>query len=182
MVSDANTFKLPAQNPNPPPNLVDGRDLAAPRTVTRYALEDLVGPRPALPYTDAELEERFKALKRAAWQWVTDHFSGTGPNATVVFDLLRVSQSHPQLAEYVNFLASCPQDETWEQFFNSRRIYLAFAVLGKVLEVHVFGQEMFGASDAQLKVLRSLDLEMIHLDGKFTIWQLPVVYAAVNVH
>lgn len=55
----------------------------------------------------------------------------------------------------------------WEIFFNSQRSSIVFAVLGKVLEVHVFGHEMFGSSDAQLKALRSLDLEMINLDGVF---------------
>lgn len=165
---DRSAFKLPDQTSKVPLNhVVKGRKPAANlKTLTIDDLDDLIGPRPDLPYTDTQLEERFKALKRATWLWATDYFSDTGPNASVIVDLVQLSQDYPELAEYINYLASCPQEETWEQFVKSRRTYLAFAVLGKVLEVHVFGQEMFGASEAQLKALRSLDLEMIHLNGK----------------
>lgn len=125
----------------------------------------------AAAVTDADFERRHKSLKDAAWQWATENFSGdTGPlyasQASQISDLPRLCHDHPELAEYVNFLASCPHDQTWEEFFDTRRAFLAFAVLGKVLEVHIFGQEMFGASEAQVKVLRSLDLEMMHQDGK----------------
>ena len=39
----------------------------------------------------------------------------------------------------------------WEVFFNSQRSSIVFAILGKVPEV--FGHEMFGSSDTQLKLL-----------------------------
>ncbi len=170
MASDEDIFEFPPQNLGLPLDLLNDRSRQERGNMTQEALEDLLGRRSALPPTDAELEERCKALKIAVWHWAIENFSGTGPNASVVFDLLRLSQSHPHLAEYLNFLVSCPQEQTWERFFNSRRAYLAFAVLGKVLEVHVFGQEMFGATEAQLKVLRSVDLEMMHLDGNFLVW------------
>lgn len=162
--SDADTFDLPAQTSNLPLNPANGHNPAASGRLTTSTLHELVGPQGAL--TDADLEKRHKALKVEAWQWATDNFSGKGPHASEISDLPRLCQNHPELAEYINFLASCPQDETWEEFINSRRTFLAFAVLGKVLEVHVFGPEMFGASDAQVKVLRSRDLEMMHQDGK----------------
>jgi hypothetical protein len=170
IASDEDIFEFPSQNLDLPFDLLYDRDRPERGIMTQEALEDLLGRRSPLPPTDAELEERYKALKIAVWHWAIENFSGAGPNASVVFDLLRLSQNHPELAEYLNFLVSCPQDETWEQFFNSRRAYLAFAMLGKVLEVHVFGQEMFGATEAQLKVLRSVDLEMMHLDGNSLFW------------
>ena len=148
--------------------------------------------------TDADFERRHKSLKDAAWQWASENFppspssfsndkNGAANGATTtavanassssssssssrrISDVLQLCKDHPQLAEYVNFLASCPRDQTWEDFFNTRKTFLAFAVLGKVLEVHIFGQEMFGASEAQVKVLRALDLEMMHLDGKLGV-------------
>lgn len=161
------TFEPLPVNFGLPRYLVDTRLPSTTGITTQAALEDYVPPHPSLPYTDAELEERFKALKVAAWRWATENFNSTGPNASVVFDLLRFSQAHPHLMEYLNFVASCPKDQTWEEFFNSKKAYLAFAVLGKALEVHVFGQEMFGASDTQVKILRSMDLEMLHMDGNF---------------
>jgi hypothetical protein len=171
MPSDGKIFELPAITLGLPHNLFEKRTSPASGIVTQAALEDFIPCRPQLPYTDAELEERYKGLKIAAWRWATESFGNTGPNASVIFDLLRLSQSHPQLLEYLNFIASCPADKTWEEFFNSHRADLAFAVLGKVLEVHVFGPEMFGASDTQVKILRSMDLEMLHLDGNISIWQ-----------
>ena len=125
----------------------------------------------AAALTDASFEQRHKSLKDAAWQWATENFSDDAAGGPPYYapnkitDLPRLCQNHPELAEYVSFLASCPCDVTWEEFFNTRKTFLAFAVLGKVLEVHIFGQEMFGASEAQTKVLRSLDLEMMHQDG-----------------
>lgn len=138
--------------------------------------------------TDTDIERRHKSLKDAAWHWASENFpppssssSFNDNNGAVVAaaaandasssprqisDVLQLCKDHPQLAEYVNYLASCPRDQTWEDFFNTRKTFLAFAVLSKVLEVHIFGQEMFGASEAQVKVLRALDLEMMHQDGR----------------
>ena len=145
--------------------------------------------------TDDDFERRHKSLKDAAWQWANENFSSVKENGAIGTanggataaaaaataaakvsspknsDVLQLCLDHPQLAEYVNFLASCPHNETWEDFFNTRKTFLAFAILGKVLEVHVFGQEMFGASEAQVKVLRALDLEMAHQDGKYSMGQ-----------
>lgn len=137
--------------------------------------------------TDADFEQRHKSLKDAAWHWATENFSSKNENGALgtnngvaaaakaspsnISDVLQLCLDHPQLAEYVNFLASCPHNETWEDFFNTRKTFLAFAILGKVLEVHIFGQELFGASEAQVKVLRALDLEMVHQDGKYSMNQ-----------
>ena len=67
-----------------------------------------------------------------------------------------------QIARFV----SCPdKGKGWEHVFNERRAPLVYAVLGKVLEVHVFGHEMFGAAEPQLKTLRTLDLILAYDDG-----------------
>ena len=40
-----------------------------------------------------------------------------------------------------------------------------YGMLGKVLEVHVFGHEMFGADGEQVRELRELDIELVNRDG-----------------
>ena len=40
-----------------------------------------------------------------------------------------------------------------------------YGILGKMLEVHVFGHEMFGADKEQLSELRELDMELVNRDG-----------------
>lgn len=156
--------------------------------LNQQCIEDMLTPKPILSRTDAEFEERYKALKILSWRWVTEHIPDVSPDAIMTFDRLRLSQLHPELMEYVNYIASyqaatkvdgnVKDDDNsyiseveiiggWEVFFNSQWSSIVFAILGKVLEVHVFGHEMFGSSDAQLKALRSLDLEMINLDGIF---------------
>lgn len=43
---------------------------------------------------------------------------------------------------------------------------MVYGVLGKVIEIHVFVEEMFGANDRQRSTLRDIDLEMLNLNGK----------------
>lgn len=67
--------------------------------------------------------------------------------------------------ECANWISCCGQKRTWEGVFNEQRAQLVYGVLGKMLEVHVFGHEMFGANKEQLRELRELDMELIDSDG-----------------
>ena len=139
-------------------------------SLTQPLLEDKFLPSPSIPRSDSEFEDRYKGLKISAWQWAKTHFS----HATAkTFDLLPMAEQHPHLMEFINYIASCHRDEDWDHFVNHHRVLLAFAVLGKLLEVHVFNHEMFGATDPQVEALRSLDLQMLHLDGTPTSPFLP---------
>lgn len=156
------------------------------KPLSQEYLEDMFTPKPMLPRTDAEFEERYKALKISSWGWVTKHIPDIGSCPTVTVDLSRLPQLRPESFEYVNYIASCrPKTKVddnangdhdrntrkvettggWENFVITQRSSIIFAILGKVLEIHVFGHEMFGSSDTQLKILRWLDLEMINADG-----------------
>lgn len=110
---------------------------------------------------DAEFTGRYLALKSSAWDWVITYFS----TATHELDLLHLAhKTSPQLMEYANFISSCG-DKTWEHVFHKQRATLVYGILGKMLEVHVFGHEMFGAAESQLAGLRAMDLKLIDEDG-----------------
>lgn len=70
--------------------------------LNQQCIEDMLTPKPILPRTDAEFEERYKALKILSWRWVTEHILDISLDATMTFDRLRLSQIHPEPMEYVN--------------------------------------------------------------------------------
>ena len=65
--------------------------------------------------------------------------------------------------EYANWIAL--GGNRWEDIFNDKRSSLIFGILGKMLEVHIFGNEMFGATPGQLEALLATEKEMVHVDG-----------------
>lgn len=152
-------------------NNIDGaRDLEVmlnpiPNVLTQKDLEQLLPPKPLLPRTDAEFEDRYRELKVAAMSWVKQHFSKDFAKPLTSFDILEISNKNPELIQYINCIVSSGRD-SWEDIFVERRIALIYGVLGKVIEVHVFGEEMFGASDRQRTTLRGIDLEMLNLNGR----------------
>ncbi|MCJ1468466.1 hypothetical protein MMC07_007095 [Pseudocyphellaria aurata] len=139
--------------PDPTPSILTQRDL-----------EQWLPPQPLLPRTDADFEVRYGELKAAVMKWVEEHFSKDFEKPPTALDLLQISKKAPELIQYINFIASSGND-SWEQIFVERRIALVYGVLGKAIEIHVFGEEMFGASDMQRTTLRRIDLEMLNLNG-----------------
>ena len=120
----------------------------------------------AAPNPDADFQARYLKLKCLAWDWVQNHFSDTTPGTEQPLNLLHLAHTSPQLMEYANWISCCGKKRTWEDVFNKQRSKLVYGILGKMLEVHVFGHEMFGADQAQLQALRELDLELVNRDGK----------------
>ena len=118
------------------------------------------------PNPDAGFQARYLKLKSLAWNWVQNHFSDTTPATKQPLNLLHLAHTSPQLMEYANWICCCGKKRTWEDVFNEQRAELVYGILGKMLEVHVFGHEMFGADQAQLQALRELDLELVNRDGK----------------
>ena len=117
------------------------------------------------PNPDADFQARYLKLKCLAWTWVQNHFPDTTPETEQPLNLLHLAHTSPQLMEYANWISCCGKKRTWEDVFNKQRSKLVYGILGKVLEVHVFGHEMFGADQAQLQALRELDLELVNRDG-----------------
>lgn len=150
-----------------------------PSILTQKDLEQLLPPQPLLPRTDAEFEDRYRELKAAVMKWVEEHFSMDFAKPLTSLDLLQISKKAPELIQYINFIASSGKD-SWEHIFVERRIALVYGVLGKAIEIHVFGEEMFGASDRQRTTLRRIDLEMLNLNGR----RLPraILFISPKVH
>ncbi|CAF9919077.1 hypothetical protein IMSHALPRED_004516 [Imshaugia aleurites] len=122
-------------------------------------------PQTMLPNTDAGVGTRYREIKSLAWTWAQNHFSDITPETKRSLNLLHLAHTSPQLMEYANWISCCGQKRTWEGVFNEQRAQLVYGILGKMLEVHVFGHEMFGADTDQLTALRDLDEELVNRDG-----------------
>lgn len=136
----------------------------SPSFLTQEDLEQMLPPKPLLPRTDVEFEDRYRELKTTTMDWVKQHFLKDFSKPVTSLDLLQISKRTPELIQYINFIASSGRD-SWEDIFVERRMALVYGVLAKAIEIHVFGEEMFGASDRQRTTLRQIDLEMLNLNG-----------------
>ena len=114
--------------------------------------------------SDSNFGQRYRTLKQLAWRWAKSYFCTKGCSAQKPVDLLKLCKDSPKLMEFANYISACA-DEPWEYVFNERRHFLVFGILGKMLEVHVFGHEMFGATEEQLKELRETDGQLSMEDG-----------------
>lgn len=118
-----------------------------------------------VPNRDAEFKTRYLEIKSLAWTWVKESFSDITPKAKSSLDLLHLAHNSSELMEYANWISCCGQKRTWEGVFNEQRALLVYGILGKMLEMHVFTHEMFGADKEQLRELRELDMELVNRDG-----------------
>ena len=137
----------------------DGTDIVTTR-IERPEQPEMQAPNP-----DADFYRRCLEVKSLAWTWVQKYFSNITPEAKTSLNLLQLAYTSPQLMEYANWISCCGQKRTWEGVFNEQRAMLVYGILGKMLEVHVFGHEMFGADENQLRALRELDIELVNTDG-----------------
>ena len=139
----------------------DGDTLSRTETAS---FEPSITPSPVSPH-DLKILTHYRNLKLLSWQWATTHFS---PSKSVSCpNLLHLSTISPSLLTYVNYISACT-NQTWEQVFTTHRAILVYCVLGKMLEVHVFGHEAFGISEQQAGVLRGLDLLCVNNDGRLS--------------
>ena len=115
-----------------------------------------------LSQQDLNIRTHYRHLKLLSWQWATTHFPPSSPISCP--NLLDLSTTSPKLLTYVNYISACT-NQTWEQIFTAHRAVLVYCILGKMLEVHVFGHEAFGVSEQQTEVLRALDLLCMNNDG-----------------
>ena len=134
-----------------------------PRTETA-SFEPYITPS-SLSQKNLKIFTHYHRLKLLSWQWATTHFSPSTPVPCP--NLLRLSTTCPSLLTYVNHISACT-NQTWEQVFTTHRAMLIYCILGKMLEVHVFGHEAFGISEQQAGVLRGLDLLCVDNDGRYS--------------
>ncbi|KAL8748143.1 MAG: hypothetical protein Q9184_007501 [Pyrenodesmia sp. 2 TL-2023] len=116
--------------------------------------------------TDTIYKHRYQALKQAAWNWATSTFHVSNPTPSQPLNLMEMATKHPELMEYINATTTAPtQGTTWEELLNTKRAEIVYCILGKVLDIHVFGEELFGATAHQKKMLRMADLELFDANG-----------------
>ena len=132
---------------------------------------------PTLSLSDTEIKTHYLALKASAWKWATTHFSSVPTSAKLspTLNLLHLAETSPELMEYIDYI-SAGGDSSWEDVFHEQRVPLVFGVLGKILEVHVFGCEMFGAAEEELGILRERDTDMPDADGAFSLHPFSTSY------
>jgi len=138
-------------------------------------VEDTASPNPSPTNQtdkDREYKQRYLDLKTTAWRWSSTYFSPPCPisaSTKPALNLTDLCHTSPQLMEYANYISASTDSSTWEDVFNEQRAFLVYSILGKMLEVHVFGHEMFGATEEQLHNLRAADEECMMDDGTFLL-------------
>lgn len=135
-------------------------------TTTTTAPSERFRPHPTLPRTDQHFEDAIIVLKKMMNAWSRQYFYNQLSDAERQnFNLYRLAQSSPELMKHAAWIAAGGDLEKWKSHFVGNRSSLVFGILGKTLEVEVFGHTMFGATDAQLATLASMDLALLKVDG-----------------
>ncbi|KAL8918726.1 MAG: hypothetical protein Q9172_005296 [Xanthocarpia lactea] len=114
------------------------------------------------PQTPVEFTQCYYDLRSAAFKWAKDYFHY---DSSVPLDLMELATTQPELMDYINSTTASPQLMDWETFLEKKRAEIVYGILGKVLDVHVFGEEMFGATPTQKRLLRSSDRLTMDEDG-----------------
>ncbi|KAL8774077.1 MAG: hypothetical protein Q9209_001185 [Squamulea sp. 1 TL-2023] len=114
------------------------------------------------PRIQWEHRDYYDSLRDDAWKWAKKFFHC---ETLAPLDLMELATTQPELMEYINSTTSSPKSTDWETLLNKRRAEVVYAILGKVLDVHVFGEEMFGATAEQKRMLRSGDMSTRDDDG-----------------
>ncbi|KAL8849602.1 MAG: hypothetical protein Q9221_005430 [Calogaya cf. arnoldii] len=126
----------------------------------RKAIEQLLAN--THPETLEEITQYYHDLRSAAWKWAKDTFQYA---SSTPLDLMHLATTHPELMEYINSTSASPQLVDWETFLAKKRAAIVYAILGKVIDVHVFGEELFGAGPEQKHTLRASDRKTMDHDG-----------------
>lgn len=113
--------------------------------------------------TDIAYTTQYTHLKSLAYQWCSTHFPPPPPTSPSL-SLPTLAHTSPQLMEYANYISACTA-HPWSYIFTTQRPFLVFGILGKMVEIHVFGAEMFGGTPAQIVELRAADEERVMGDG-----------------
>ncbi|KAI9719428.1 MAG: hypothetical protein M1812_003499 [Candelaria pacifica] len=125
-------------------------------------------PHALLPRSDQEYSEAIHTLKHFSKVWCNTYFTyklifASKPNSH--FNLPELANMSPELITYANYITS--GNPNWEDLFliPNQRAALVYGILGKVLEVWVFGPLLFGATKEQTNALEALENVCAHVDG-----------------
>lgn len=123
-------------------------------------VESFFPPHSPHPGTDAEYARRFHDLRASAWALCLLILP-----SKQTLDLMDLGNESPELVSYINMITALGVGDTWDEQLQNNRTKIAYSVLGKVLEMHIFGHEMFGASEPQAEALRRGDADALESDG-----------------
>ena len=118
---------------------------------------------PRIARTDVEFEEMFEDLRNMIWNWSKTFFTSSTANLSNL-NIGKLAKQEPQLIQYLNHVIT--SSNNFELTIRCHLPIIVYGIIAKSLEVHVFGHEMFGATKAQLNILRKIDIELAHEDSK----------------
>lgn len=108
---------------------------------------------PLVPRTDGEFAHRYNDLLIGIFKWSSKYFSYEEPN----YDLAKLQKYH-LLISYIDLIAVARDPNThWKNVIETLTPRLVMALIMKIIQIHIFGLELFGASQSQLEILRSAD-------------------------
>ncbi|KAI9784376.1 MAG: hypothetical protein M1835_003603 [Candelina submexicana] len=146
-------------------------------------------PPSLLPLSDQELTSSIHTLKHFLKNWCDTYFTYKLPSnansssTNSALNLNHLSKTSPELISYVNHIAL--GHPNWEDLFliPTQRAALVYGILGKVLEVWIFGPLLFGATKPQTRALEALEKLNANIDGfKRTSLRSQIIKAFLSNH
>ncbi len=147
------------------------------------ALFSVSEPRAHLALSDQDLSSAIHTLKHFLKVWCDTYFTyisspslrNNHNNQEEAIDLQQLAAMSPELITYIGYIAS--GNPNWDSLFNvpNQRAALVYGILGKVLEVWVFGSLLFGATPSQTRELEAFEKRNANIDGSY-----PFIYSLPN--
>lgn len=110
--------------------------------------------KPQLPRTDGEFAHRYNVLLIGIWKWASKYFAPHDVDHVKEADL----RDEHMLHSYIDSIAMATSpDIRWNDVIQTLLPRLVMGIIMKVIQIHIFGLELFGASQAQLRILRLAD-------------------------
>lgn len=108
-----------------------------------------------LPRTDGDFAHRYNELKIGICEWAFEYFSSPREER---YELAKLRE-HPILLSYIDSIAAASGPNLfWIDIIETMTPRLVMGIIMKVIQIQIFGDELFGSSDSQHGVLRAADL------------------------
>lgn len=127
------------------------------RSTLSYLLSGDSGnnPKPSLPRTDGEFRHRYNELLIGIFKWACKYFSSYKEER---YDLANFWK-YDELTRYIDSIAVTTGPKLlWEDVIQTLTPRLVMGLIMKVIQIHIFGLELFGASENRLLIMRLADM------------------------